>query len=412
MAERIIFHCDCNSYFASVELLKHPELREKPVAVSGSVDSRHGIVLAKNDPAKRFGVKTAETIWQARKKCPELVLLSPHSEEYRKYSQQINAIYSGLSDCVEPFGIDESWLDMTGSWQLFGDSPHEVADELRETVKRETGLSISVGVSYNKIFAKLASDYKKPDATTEIPKDKMREMIWPLPVSDLLFVGQRAAGHLEEIGINTIGELALTEEKLLQQVLGKQGTQLWQYANGLDQSPVARVGEREPVKSVGNGRTFRRDLLGYRDIRTAVGFLADEVAARLRRKNLYATSLQVLIKDVNLKSISRQKPLPYSSYLAKDIVINAMNLIDEHWDMAKPIRMLTLTAQNLTEMPFDYQMSLFEENKGLNPKREKLEKSMDKIRDKYGKCAILEANTLHNSIGLETRAESDVANKK
>ncbi len=406
MADRVILHCDCNSFYASVELLDHPELQAKPVAVAGSADNRHGIILAKNEAAKKCKVQTAETIWQARQKCPGLILLPPHHAKYQKYSRRINDIYAQYTDRVEPFGIDESWLDITGSWQLFGSSPRQVADKIREEVKAKTKLTISVGISFNKVFAKLGSDYKKPDATTEITQENYRDIVWPLPAASLLYVGRKAEETLKGLGIETIGQLAESGEELLVQVMGKLGRQLAQYARGEDNSPVAFIGQQEPVKSVGNGLTFRRNLIGRRDIRTAVGALADEVAVRLRWHKLYAQNVQVLIKNPELKSITRQKQLKYATNLAKDIVETAMQLLQDNWDFAKPIRMLTITAQNLTEDPFTTQTSLFGEETTQSEKREKLEKSMDAIRNKYGYSSIFEAGVLHNDIGVEDPSES------
>ena len=208
MAERVILHCDLNCFFASVELLDKPALWEVPVAVCGDPKLRHGIILAKNEPAKQRGVKTAETVWQARKKCPVLVLLPPHHELYREYSRRVNAIYDRFTDLVEPFGIDESWLDVTGSLHLFGGDAKALADRIRSTVKAETGLTLSVGVSFNKVFAKLGSDMKKPDATTVIPRDGWQDMVWPLPLGDMLFAGRAATETLKKYGIETIGQLA------------------------------------------------------------------------------------------------------------------------------------------------------------------------------------------------------------
>lgn len=402
--ERVIFHADCNSFYAGVELLKYPELREKPVAVAGSADERHGIILAKNEAAKKFKIQTAETVWQAKRKCKDLILLPPHHKEYRKYSKIINEIYANYTDRVEPFGIDESWLDMSGSWQLFGKSPKEVADRLREEIYKTTGLTISVGVSFNKVFAKLGSDYKKPNATTVVSRENYRQIIWPLPVGAMLFVGAKVAKTLQSMGIYTIEDLAAASPDMLQTVLGKQGPQFVRYARGEDDAPVARYGEEEMPKSIGNGLTFKRNLVGYKDVRTGVGALADEVATRLRRHRLYAGGVQVLIKNPDLKSISRQKPLHYATNLAKDITEAAMQLINDNWDLAKPIRMLTITAQQLTDLPFAVQTSLYEEPQTLNPKREKLENSIDRIRGKYGKTAILQGGELHNDIGVDGTA--------
>lgn len=413
MAERVIFHADCNSFYASVELLHFPELREKPVAVAGSEDNRHGIILAKNEAAKKFKVQTAETVWQAKRKCPNLILLPPHHSEYARYSKIVNGIYANYTDRVEPFGIDESWLDMSGSWHLFGESPAKVADRLRLEVREKTGLTISVGVSFNKVFAKLGSDYKKPDAVTEITKENYKEILWPLPVQAMLMVGGKARESLAGLGVNTIGQLAETDPDHLQQVLGKLGPQLASYARGEDMASVALIGEHEQPKSIGNGLTFKRNLLGYKDVRTGIGSLADEVATRLRNHHLYTSSVQVLIKNPDLKSITRQKPLPYATNLAKDITNAAMQLVQDNWDLAKPIRMLTVTAQQLTPTPFATQISMFDEAPtAIDSKREKLEHSIDGIRGRFGHTAILAAGELHNDIGVDGRASIKEKGKK
>ena len=205
--DRVILHCDLNCFYASVELLSHPDLRDVPMAVCGDPNSRHGIILAKNEPAKKFGIQTAETIWQAKKKCPDLVLLPPHHDLYREYSRKVNAIYDEYTDLVEPFGIDESWLDVTHTLHLFGGDARALADALRERMKRQLGLTLSVGVSFNKVFAKLGSDYKKPDATTVISRENWKELVWPLQVGDLLYVGGAARKLLKQYGITTIGQL-------------------------------------------------------------------------------------------------------------------------------------------------------------------------------------------------------------
>ena len=257
---RVILHCDLNSFFASVELLSHPELKELPVAVCGDPASRKGIILAKNEAAKGYGVRTAETIWQARQKCPDLVLLPPHHDRYREYSHLINTIYGQYTDLVEPFGIDESWLDITGSMHLFGGDPRAIADGIRERIRRELGLTLSVGVSFNKVFAKLGSDYKKPDATTVIPPEGWQSIVWPLPLGAMLFAGPAAQRILGQYGIRTIGQLAAADNALLENLLGKLGRQLWSCANGLEDSTVRPQHLQEPVKSVGNSSTFPENL--------------------------------------------------------------------------------------------------------------------------------------------------------
>lgn len=388
--DRVILHCDLNSFFASVELLEHQDLREKPVAVCGDPEARHGIILAKNDPAKASGVKTAETIWQARKKCPDLILLPSHHRKYQDYSKQVNAIFLRYTDLVEPFGIDESWLDVTGTLHLFHKTGGELADELRTVVKQELGLTLSVGVSYNKIFAKLGSDYQKPDATTVFDREHMEQVIWPLPVTDLLFVGQAAGALLHRYGIYTIGQLAETDRDTLILLLGKQGAMLSDYAWGRDCSPVRPAGQRPPPKSIGNGLTFRRNLVGRDEIRTGLELLTDSVATRLRRHQLKCSSLQVTIRDPAFRTITRQTPLTVPTYLSRELSAAALTLVQRHWNCANPIRMLTVTAQHL--IPEDEaieQLSLFCSAQDQKRQRqEQLEKTMDAIRSRYGASAI------------------------
>ena len=388
--ERVILHCDMNCFYASVELLSHPEFRDVPMAVCGDPTSRHGIILAKNESAKRLGVKTAETIWQAKKKAPGLVLLPPHHQLYREYSRKVNAIYGQYTDLVEPFGIDESWLDITGSLHLFGGDARAVADQLRERVKRELGLTISVGVSFNKIFAKLGSDYKKPDATTVISPDNWREIVWPLPVGALLFVGQAVEGVLKSHGIVTIGQLAACRPEVLENLLGKQGYQLHRYANALEDSPVRRQGEREMVKSVGNGNTFSQNLTKWPEVRTGLSQLSDSVAIRMRAQGLYCGGVAVTIRDDQFKTITRQKRLPESTHLMRDIYQAALELTEAAWREGSPIRMLTVTALHITEAAESYQQLdlLGAPQAEKNEKQEKLEQAMDSIRGKFGKGAI------------------------
>lgn len=400
MTERWILHCDCNSFFASVELLDHPELKNKCVAVCGDPASRRGIILAKNEGAKKLGVKTAEPIWQAKQKCPGLVLLPAHRNKYSKFCGIINNIYQQYSDLVEPFSIDESWLDVTGSWQLFAKSPKELADRIRAEVEATTGLTISIGVSFNKVFAKLGSDYKKPDATTLITRENYKQILWPLPVGDMLFVGAAARQKLNAIGVKTIGDLAGVSPEMLQATLGKLGLEVGSYARGEENAPVRRWGESEPVKSVGNGMTFKRNLLGEGDIKPSIHVLADEVAWRLRKHGLWASAVQITIKDTNLKSITRQKQLPIASHLAKELADCCWQLVCANWNLQKPIRMLTVTALNLVDEPFAVQQSLFDDAPKPDPKRERLEQSMDVIRKKYGRSSIGAASVIGNELGL------------
>ncbi len=401
MTDRIILHCDCNAFYASVECLLHPEYRDVPMAVCGDPDSRHGIILAKNEKAKRYGVQTAETIWQAQRKCPGLVLAPPHRAEYVKYSRLVNEIYLRYTDQVEPFSIDESWLDVTGSGLLFGSGP-EIADELRRVVEEETGLTISVGVSFNKTFAKLGSDYKKPNATTVLSRDTYRALLYPLPVERFLFVGESAAKRLRQTGIHTIGDLAGARRETLVSLLGKSGGGLWDMANGLDDAPVRRFDEAREVKSVGNGMTFRRDLAGGQDISLAVSVLADSTAARMRRHRVKCTTVQVTIRSPSFHTITRQKRLPSPTSLAAEIKAAALELIAASWNEKAPIRMLTVTGSGIVpEDASGEQLSLFETGAaGKREKQEHLETALDKIRDKFGRDALSFGSVLGNDLGI------------
>ena len=398
---RVILHCDMNGFYASVELLDHPELRDKPMAVCGDPQSRHGIILAKNEIAKRYGIVTAETLWQARKKCPDLQTVPPHHQKYQHYSRLINDIYLQYTDMVEPFSVDESWLDVTASQKLFG-SGRQIADTIRRRVKKELGLTLSAGVSFNKIFAKMGSDYKKPDATTVITLENYKELLWPLDIRDLFFVGKATADKLQGIGIHTIGQLAEADRQTVAALLGKQGGVIHDYANGLDQTPVSRFDEREEIKSVGNGSTFRRNLEGIQDVRTAVIALADTVAVRLRKKKKKAFGVKVDIKDPSLKVISRQQQLDNPTNLAETIADTAVSIIEKSWNLRHPIRMLTVTAINLCPEDQAQQLSLFSSENVQTETGERMERTMDDIREKFGRNAITFGRILKNDIGLES----------
>lgn len=398
---RVILHCDMNGFFASVELLDYPELRDKPMAVCGDPESRHGIILAKNEIAKRYGIVTAETLWQARKKCPDLQTVPPHHKKYQHYSRLINEIYLQYTDMVEPFSVDESWLDVTASQKLFGNGK-QIADKIRHQVKKELGLTLSAGVSFNKIFAKMGSDYKKPDATTVITQENYKNILWPLDIRDLFFVGKATADKLQGIGIHTIGQLAESDRHTVTALLGKQGNIIHDYANGLDQTPVSRFDEREDVKSIGNGSTFRRNLEGIQDIRTAVIALSDTVAVRLRQKKKKAFGVKVDIKDPSLKVISRQQQLDNPTNLAENIADTAVSIIEKSWNLRHPIRMLTVTAINLCPEDQAQQLSLFSSENIQNETGEKMERTMDDIRKKFGRNAITFGRIIKNDIGLES----------
>lgn len=397
--DRTILHCDLNCFFASVELLGHPELRDLPVAVCGDPTSRHGVILAKNEPAKAFGVQTAETIWQARRKCPELLLLPPHHREYRRVSRLVNAIYQEYTDRVEPFGVDESWLDVTDAIHLFGGDGKALADTLRRRVREELGLTISVGVSYNKTFAKLGSDYKKPDATTVIARRDMERMVWPLPVGALLFVGRATQRALEPYGVRTIGDLAAFDPGSLETLLGKLGRQLHQYANGLDAEPVALANAHTPPKSVGSGLTFSKNLTTWEDVRGGTALLADRVATELRKNAMVCRTLQITLRDPGFKDICRQRPVATPTQFARELTGEAMEILKACWRPGSPIRALTLTAQNLCPQEEAWeQTSLFPgADDRAREKQARLEAAMDTIRAKYGDGSIALGGTAPRS---------------
>lgn len=398
--DRVILHCDMNGFYASVELLDRPDLADVPMAVCGDPDSRHGIILAKNEHAKKYGIVTAETVWQAMRKCPGLQLVKPHHDKYKEYSLKINQIYLQYTDMVEPFSIDESWLDVTASRRLFG-SGRQIADTIRERVKAELGLTLSVGVSYNKIFAKMGSEYKKPDATTEITRENFKDLLWGKPVGELFFVGWATAEKLAKLGVRTIGDLARANPKALEGLLGKQGPLLHSYACGLDDSPVALYNQREKIKSVGNGITFRRNLLGQDDITTALTSLSDTVAGRLRKYQMKCCGVKVDIKDPAFKTISRQKQLTVPTNLAAEIKKTALELIQSSWRLSDPIRLLTLTAINLTDETADEQISLFDAPAEDRQKGESIERTMDDIRKKFGDSSITFGQIIDNDLGID-----------
>jgi len=278
---RTILHVDLNNYYASVECLYNPEIRDKPVIVCGDAEARHGIILAKNYIAKSMGVKTGEAIWEAKQKCPGLVLVRADFQKYLRFSRLARAIYADYTDQIEPFGIDEAWLDISGTEKIFGTGP-DIANKIRQRLKSELGLTGSVGVSWNKIFAKLGSDMKKPDATTVISEDNFRDVVWPLPVGELLYVGRSTRCQLQNRAIYTIGDLANRDIKSLRLLLGTWGETLHSFANGLDSAPVRQTDESSIIKSVGNSTTTTRDLANNQDVKLIIYVLAGSVAARLR----------------------------------------------------------------------------------------------------------------------------------
>lgn len=386
MWDRVILHCDLNNFFASVTLLENQTLVGLPVAVCGSKAERHGIVLAKNEIAKSYGVKTAEAIWQAKQKCPELVILPPDYKRYEEFSQKARKIYEKYTDKIEPFGIDECWLDVTGSQLLFG-SGEEIAHKIRREVKETLGITISVGVSFNKVFAKLGSDMKKPDAVTVISPDNFKEKVHPLPVSDLLFVGKNTAEKLNAMGVFTIGDLTLIGEESLKLRFGKNGLDLRRYALGLDNSPVADMNAKTPPKSIGKSITGAADFTNNEEVWQTILSLSDEIAEKLRRENLYAAGVQVHIRDANLTTKEPSRALKTPTDLTLIIAEAAMDLFCENYFWEIPLRSVGVRAIHLKADGGAEQTDIFSSGE-LSAKKEKLEKSVHAIREKFGKTSL------------------------
>jgi DNA polymerase-4 len=394
MKKRVILHSDLNNFYASVECLHRPEIREKPVAVCGDPLLRHGIVLAKNYPAKAAGIQTGEAIWQAQQKCPGLVVLPPNFGLYLRFARLAREIYTTYTDQVEPFGLDEAWLDVTGSCQVFGDG-REIADRIRTRIKEELGVTASVGVSYNKIFAKLGSDMKKPDATTVITSENFRSMIWPLPAGDLLYVGRATKRKLASRGIVLIGDIAAAQPDWLRSLLGKWGEVLWAFANGLDNSPVIRMGEEAQIKSVGNSITTPRDLETDKDVEMTFYVLSESVAERMRQHGFKCRTAQIYVRDKNLCSLGAQGKFLRPTQLSSELAEKAMSLFRAHYAWENPVRSLGVKGTDLVAADSYEQLFLFE-NEARRLKQEKIEATVDELRNRFGHFSIQRALLLQD----------------
>ena len=382
---RNILHVDINNCYASIECLLNPYLSDKFVAVTGNPEERHGIILAKNEKAKALGVKTGETIWQAKKKCPNLITVPPHFDTYLKFSKEAHLIYERYTDRIESFGIDECWLDVTCTRRPM----EEVADEIRQTVKKELGITVSVGASFNKIFAKLGSDMKKPDGLTIITRENFKEKIWNLPASELLFAGRSTVKKLSAHGVNTIGQLANTPVSSLESWLGKWGATLHSYANGLDETPINLMGTEPPVKSVSNGTTAYRDLQNSHDVKILTVALSESVASRLRKLGMKAMGISLSIRDSKMRNFSRQMKLSSPTNDGIIIAENAFSLYEKAYDWSQgiPIRAISVGTYDLIDEKTAIQLDFFTSPQKLK-KRENINKAIDEIREKYGYTAI------------------------
>lgn len=396
--DRTILHSDINSCYASVERLYMPELEGQPFAVCGSQELRHGIVLAKDETAKRAGVKTGMAIWQARQLCPELRIVEPHFERYAKYSAIVREIYAEYTDLCEPFGIDESWLDITNC--LACPDPRRTADEIRRRVKRETGLTVSVGVSWNKVLAKLGSDYKKPDAVTVIDREHFKSMVWQLPASEMLMVGRSTRRELARMGIRTIGEIALSDPELLCSRFGKNGVSLWRYANGMDDSRVRRAGEEEPPQSIGNSVTLARDVENERQAWRTLLMLSDSVSSRLRRQKLCCRTVEVALRGTDLRWETHRMRLRYASDVTTELASCALELVRQSHDFTSPLRSMGLRGLELVHAGEEEQMDMFIDYVNLNKQRG-IDAAVDGIRAKYGADSICRASLLNDPTAAE-----------
>lgn len=390
---RIILHSDLNNFYASVEERKNPDLKGKPIIVVGSKEDRHGIVLAKNTLAKSFGIKTGEVCWQAKQKCRDVIEVPVSFPDYLKVSKEVRKIYARFTDKIESFGIDECWLDITETAHLFGGG-EAVAEKIRQTIKEEIGVTVSVGVSFNKIFAKLASDMKKPDAVTVVNQENYKEKVWSLPVEDLLYVGKSTKEKLNRHGVYTIGDLARVEEKRLISWLGKWGSYLYAYANGLDESPVIPSDESDGVKSIGNSITHYKDLISTEEVRVLILMLSESVASRLRDEKIgKAITVKIGVIDNELNRYGKQGKTEYPTASALEIAKTAYKLFDELYDWKRPVRGVGVTVCDFTRG--EQQISMFDDNK-KEERNERLDKAIEGIRSKFGNGVIQRAAILQD----------------
>lgn len=395
--KRVILHSDMNACYASVEAKLNPKLKGIPMAVAGNPENRHGIILAKSEEAKKMGVKTGEPIWQAQAKCPNITLVPPHYEEYLRHSKMARKLYYEYTNQVEPFGLDECYLDVTGSVHLFG-SGEKIAEEIRTRMKEEIGLSVSIGVSFCKIFAKLGSDMKKPDAVTIIDEDNFKEKVWPLGVREMLGIGRATEAKLNKIGIFSLGDLAHAPKASLKSLLGVNGVYLWQYANGLDIRPVVDRDHTEPIKSIGNSSTTRRDLHTNEEVFNVLQELSFSVSRRLREAGLEAMGVEVYVRNTEFQSWSFATRMNMASQSSIILVRKAMEVFKEKYRWAFPVRALGIRAIHLRNEGGGNQMDVFHDHE-KHKKNEDIDDALYRIRKKYGKDSVTFA-ALTRDIGL------------
>jgi DNA polymerase-4 len=403
--ERIILHSDANSFYASVECLYRPEIRQKPVAVCGDPEERHGIVLTKNQIAKGYGIQTGEAIWQARQKCPELVVVPPNYPLYLHFSEMMREIYEQYSDRVEAFGLDENWLDISAEGRSFSDGV-KIANEIRNRIREELGVTVSVGVSDNKIFSKLGSDMKKPDATTALPESSYEEKVWPLPVSSLLYVGRKTTKKLMQVGIITMGDLANSDTEALHSLLGKNGLTLKAFALGLDHSPVMPLTAEAALKSIGNSTTPPHDIENLGDAECIYYLLAESVSARLRAHGFTAKTLAISIRDTELRTASCQCRLYPPSNITDDLAKTALCLFRARFPASFPLRSVGLHCSGLMADTLPRQQDML----GMSARMEKLEsleRSLDSLRGRFGHQIVQRGVVMRDKVFAAVNPKED-----
>lgn len=388
--ERHILHVDCNKFYASVECCLHPELRDKAVVVGGHEEARHGIVLTKNEIAARYHISTGETLWSARRKCPDLVVVPPHFSLYSKYSRMVRGILLEYTPLVEPFGLDESWMDVTENHR----DPVEVAEEIRIRIKAELGITVSIGVSFNKTFAKLGSDYKKPDAVTVFSRQNYRQLVWPLSVGELLYVGRSTRAKLAERFLYTIGDVARADPALLHSLLGKWGPALHAVANGRDCQPVIPSTEAADAQSVSNGMTTPRDLTDNRDVQRVITVLAESVGRRLREQHLWGRTVELHLRDNRLVTHTYRATLDHYIQSTGDVVREAYALFCSVYRWSLPLRSITVGVSGLDTDDAPCQLDMTESAE--REKRERLDRAVDGLRERFGDTCIRRAILLED----------------
>jgi DNA polymerase-4 len=407
--ERVILHSDINACYANIELLHRPALREKAVVVGGDQEARHGIVLAKSELAKKYKIKTGMVLWQAKQACPELVVLPPNYKLYIRFARMAREIYAEYTDQTEPFGLDESWLDVTDSAGLFGDGLG-IAEEIRRRFKKELGITVSIGVSFNKIFAKLGSDMRKPDAVTAVTRGGFKETVWGLPASDLLYIGPATERKLAALGIMTIGDVARCDPSILRHLLGKPGEILSVFARGEDETPVARAGGGDSfIKSIGNSVTCPRDLCQAEEVRMVMLALAESVAERLRDGGFECRGASIYIRDNELASIERQCLLPRPTCLASELIDAGMRLFKNNYAWRKPIRSVGIRGFDLVRGRGAAQLSMLVDEQRRD-KRIAIENMVDEIRDRWGYFSIQRASALQDTriAGIDAKHDNTI----